>query len=435
MFFTLKHSVFPVRKACCFTLSPRFPAALDGRAFEATVEPLAGFRRYGESKKGKPLDESDLTWFESRHPLSCEDNKLTLSVRFPQEGMYILTLYDGETLIEMHEVYALESDLFACVPLRGDNHMHSIYSDGKDSPMYMAATVCRAGLDYCVITDHRCFESSLLARDYYAGTGADFIVIPGEEVHSPDNIVHIINIGGRESVTKWYLEHLANYRAAVDAELPKTPAVMGQADRYCCAASQVVFEKIKAFGGVSVLCHTHWFRDTNKLVHMNQAEDITDYLLDNKRFDVLELIAGGAHTAGTQMQISRYHDEPSMPIVGSSDAHAATKELLVPGNYTIAFVKEKTQSGIMDALREGRAIAGAADRLYGEYRLVMYGYFLLRNIYPAHDALSDQLGAKMLRYASSRDGKDSPHAKKLAEMPRPTTLFDSLKYAPDDDNE
>lgn len=212
--------------------------------------------------------------------------------------------------MERLEIYALEADLFARRPFKGDNHMHTYMSDGVDSPMYMAAASCRNGYDYCVITDHKLYEPSLMARDFFAPMGVDFLVIPGEEVHSPDNPVHIINLGGNKSVNDWWRDHEEEYRAVVLKEMESMTEPMTDADRYAAAASQVMFDRIREADGVAVLCHPNWILTNG----FNEHEDITDYLFDHKRFDALELIAGGAYEVGTQMQLSYYNDRPNMPM-------------------------------------------------------------------------------------------------------------------------
>ena len=53
------------------------------------------------------------------------------------------------------------------------------------------------------------------AKAFFEKTGVDFLVIPGEEVHSPDNPVHLINMGGKESVNDWWRYHEDEYRAAL----------------------------------------------------------------------------------------------------------------------------------------------------------------------------------------------------------------------------
>lgn len=423
MGFKFNRLVYPVRKECMISLEPVFPLTVSAdNEYFIEIRPMSGLRRYGLRNSGCAPTDADVEFFSAKHRLNVTDGALTIRVSLPQEDRYFCNIYVGEARTEILQIYALEEDLLSRTPFKGDNHMHTWMSDGKDSPMYMAAMCCRRGYDYCVITDHHKYEPSLIARDFYKGTNVDFLVIPGEEVHSPDNPVHIINLGGDESVNAWFQNHEDEYRAAVDAELAKMDAPMVEKDRYAAAASQVIFDRIKSVDGVAVLCHPGWILANG----FNETEDITDYLFDNRRFDALELIAGGAFEDGTQLQISYYHDRETMPVLGDSDSHNCFGGRLEPGNYTIVFARELTAVGIKEAVRKGLAIAGNENKLYGDYRLVKYGYFLLQNYYPEHDRLREQLGSRMLRLASSGLGADSELGTVLAD-PRPSELFKAVK--------
>lgn len=423
--FRFKHLVFPVRRNCTVVIEPVFPVTVSENVqYSMTVKPLSGLRRYGlRNTEGAPT-EADEAFFAQTHALSSVGDHLEIAVTFPQEDRYLCKLFVNGVQTDALELYALNEDLFGKTPFKGDNHMHTWMSDGKDSPMYMAAAACRHGYDYCVITDHKMREPSLIARDFYKDTGVDFLVIPGEEVHSPDNPVHIINLGGEQSVNDWWRDHEDEYRAAVDAQLADMTEPMTDRDRYAAAASQVMFDKIRSVDGVAILCHPHWILSNG----FNETEDVTDYLFDHRRFDVLELIAGGAYEVGTQMQVSYYQNRESMPIVGSSDSHACFGERLEPGNFTIAFADGLDVQSVKAAIRSGMTVAGNENKLYGDYRLVKYGYFLLQNYYPQHALQRNQLGARMIRYASSRD-EATQDILEAMKSPRPSELFVPLRYA------
>lgn len=420
MSFRFQSLIFPAGKRVKLVIEPEFPVRVDAETeYSIDVYPMAGLRRYGARRK---IDAETATFFEGKQKLTVEGGVLSVDAVLPQEDSYIVYVYVNGEKTDKLEIYALEEDLFSLNPYKGDNHMHTWMSDGKDSPMYMAASACRRGYDYCVITDHKQYEPSLIARDFFAETGVDFMVIPGEEVHSPDNPVHIINLGGNKSVNDWWRDCEPEYRAAVEAEMKNVDEAMGDKDRYAAAASQVMFDKIREADGVALLCHPHWMIETG----YNESEDVTDYLFDHRRFDALELIAGGAYEDGTQLQLSYYHQKEAMPILGNSDAHACFGDKLEPGNYTVVFAEEMTPEAIKNAIRAGMTIAGNENKLYGEYRLVKYGYFLQRQYFPGHRAMRDQLGARMLRYASARNGADSAEAKALTQF-RPTEIFPKMR--------
>lgn len=420
MNYKFRHLIFPVRKECKLILESIFPVRVDpGETYTIRFSPFSGLRRYGLRNTGHIPTAEDEAFFASAHSLTPEGDHLVIHVTFPQEDCYICRVYIADTEVAALEIYALEEDLFTKTPFKGDNHMHTFYSDGKDSPMYMAAAACRHGYDYCMITDHGQYQPSLIARDFFAPTGVDFLVLPGEEVHSPDNPVHIINLGGNCSVNDWWRDHEDEYRAAVSEELRSITEPMTEQDRYTIAACHVMFDRIREADGVSILCHPHWILSNG----LNEHEDVTEYLADHKRFDVLELIAGGAYETGTQMQLSYYKPRPNMPIVGSSDSHACFGGTLEPGNFTIVFADALTCDAIKASIRSGLTVAGNANRFYGDYRLVKYAYFLQRNYLPAHKQKRNTLGARMIRMTSS-NGNSNDDLKTL----RPSEDFAPLRY-------
>lgn len=424
MSFKMKHLVFPVGKPCKMTVQCEFPVKVDPQeSYSVRILPFSGLRPYGTRNCAHKVTAADEAFFAENQPLVPNGNELVLELTFPQEDRYVCRIYVGETVTDTLEIYALEDDLFGKNPYKGDNHMHTRFSDGKDSPEYMAAAACRLGYDYCVITDHRQYEPSLIARDFFKPTGVDFLVIPGEEVHSPDNPVHLINMGGKESVNDWWRYHEDEYRAAVEEELKNITVPMTEKDRYAAAASQVMFDRIRSVDGVSIFCHPNWIEG----VVFHQHEDVTDYLFENKRFDVLELIAGGAYEIGTQMQIAYYQDLPKMPVVGNSDAHCCFGAGLEPGNFTVVFADALEEDAIKNAVRSGCCVAGNENKFYGDYRLVKYTYFLQKNYFPKHRTQRSNLGAWMVRMASS-GGTVNAASDEKQRILRPSERFATLRY-------
>ena len=418
--FRIRYLTYPIQTPVTLYIDPIFPnMAREDIDYALEIVPFSGLRARGKA----PIAPEIRGFFYGKQPLKTEKGALVMRLTLPQEDSYVVRLYaEGVKLLET-EIYALAPDLFPLTPYKGDHHLHSWMSDGTDSPLYMAAYACRRGCDYCAITDHRKWEPSLLTQAYYAGTGVDFMVMQGEEVHSPDNPVHILSLGAEESVNDWWRDHEDEYRAAVEAQLPEIDADMNPEDRYACAASQVMFDYIRAKKGLSVFCHPHWIRW--KALH--QVEDITDYLMENRRFDALELVAGGAYEDGLHMQVSYYHKYEKMPIVGNSDAHGVANGSLEPSAYTITFAKELSAEAIKEAICAGYAIGGHDNCLFGDYRLVKYAYFLRRNFYPEHHAQRIKLGSAMQRYASAQDDGNETLRAALA-TPRPSELFASLRY-------
>ncbi|NOZ89632.1 MAG: PHP domain-containing protein [Crenarchaeota archaeon] len=68
--------------------------------------------------------------------------------------------------------------------LRGDMHMHTTVSDGRDPPQRVVLEAHRKGLDFIAVTDHDSFEGGLRARRAAEAMGLDIVVIVGNEVRT-----------------------------------------------------------------------------------------------------------------------------------------------------------------------------------------------------------------------------------------------------------
>ncbi|MFF7730580.1 CehA/McbA family metallohydrolase [Streptomyces sp. NPDC008001] len=73
---------------------------------------------------------------------------------------------------------------------RGDNHLHSIYSDGKRTPAEIAAAARAAGLDWITTTEH----NTTSAHGAWEGLwGDDLLILTGEEVTTRNG--HVVALG------------------------------------------------------------------------------------------------------------------------------------------------------------------------------------------------------------------------------------------------
>ena len=146
MSFQFKHLIYPVRKECTLILNPVFPVTVNENVeYTVKVGAYSGLRLYGlRGQKGAPT-KKDQEFFDKLHPLCVCGDHLEFTMTFPQEDCYRLWLYLDGQQVDMYEVYALEEDLFTKTPFKGDNHMHTCMSDGKETPMYVAACACRTG--------------------------------------------------------------------------------------------------------------------------------------------------------------------------------------------------------------------------------------------------------------------------------------------------
>src|SRR5690606_14840755 len=132
--------------------------------------------------------------------LQSHDGSLTFEHAFSGEQAHIIRVFrlpikdEGKDKpVGNFMVYSLHPDLFALRPYKGDFHAHTCESDGTESPAIVAANYRKNGFDFMAITDHRRWAPSIEAIKAFAGHPVDIRLFPGEEVHPPENHVHMVN--------------------------------------------------------------------------------------------------------------------------------------------------------------------------------------------------------------------------------------------------
>jgi len=167
------------------------------------------------------------------------------------------------------------------------------------------------------------------------------------------------------------------------------------------------------------------------------SRTIIDYFIENKVFDAIELLSGYyAHEEyANTLQIARYYEgykkDCNIPIVGVSDAHSCSNDLL--GDYfTIVFAKELTKDSIINNIKDLYSVAilnkpGETKRSFGPFRLVKFSEFLLREVFPLYRKLCRLEGAQMYAYLA-----DDKRAKKQLSIMKGQTqsLFNKLWAKP-----
>ena len=130
------------------------------------------------------------------------DSEGNLKFNFTADGEceYYVRIYKGEQRVEQLSIYAVDGELATRYPLRGDFHVHTTGSDGKEDPQIVCANYRRKGYDFIFITDHDKYFPSLDAISFYKDVKLGINILPGEEVHLPGTTVHIVNAGGLFSV-------------------------------------------------------------------------------------------------------------------------------------------------------------------------------------------------------------------------------------------
>lgn len=346
---------------------------------------------------------------DHRTTLKPAGGALRISRRFEGEQEHILFLErpSGETWNEVGEfrIYSLKPDLFARRPYKGDLHIHSCHSDGLESPGYVAGACRRVGMDFMALTDHRLYAPSLEAQRAYEGVAVDLRIYPGEEVHPPDNPVHIVNFGGSFSLSEILNSDEARYRAEVNAIQEKIGGLPGGVDPHQYASCLWCFDRIREGGGLAVFCHPYWFHDHR----YTPPGPLTAHLFHTQPFDAYEVVGGyglGEVDSNT-LQLARYCEERAagrgVPIVGASDAHGCEAGRLFGWYYTILFARSPELPDIIESVKGLYSVAveelpGQAARAYGPFRMVKYALFLLREVMPRHDELCQEEGRLMLSH-------------------------------------
>lgn len=367
---------------------------VDGRNYSVSLIPAEGLPEEVRWPEEKPLT------------LLAQNGALQIPCTFGPEQEYVLIVGDegGAPLAEFR-LYALDEDLFTRRPYKGDTHLHTYHSDGKESPAYVAAAGRRIGLDFLAITDHERYFPSLEAIAAFQGVPTDLRVYPGEEIHPPDNRVHMVNFGGSFSVNELFRQ--VSYRPAVQSLAETLAGLPEGVERYQIASCILVFDKIREGGGLGIFCHPYWYSHRRYDV----PHTLTDLLFERQPYDALELI-GGYHRheiESNNLQVARYHEERArgkqIPIVGASDAHGCETGNLFGWYYTIAFACSNDLPDLVSSIKSLYSVAvealpGEPLRAYGPFRLVRYAQFLLRAVLPQHDELCYEEGRLLLAYVA-----------------------------------
>lgn len=337
-------------------------------------------------------------------PCRIEGNTITARTFFRGETEHTMRVIKKNSnpknpkILGTASLYSLKPDYFALRPYRGNMHMHSKFSDGdkNETPAMMVATCRKLGQDFAIETDHRTYAGSLSAIEDFSKLPTDMKTFPGEEVHSPGNGVHILSLGASESMTDWFTNKPNEYDAAVAAETAKLPAAIPENLKHSIAASFVVWDKIRACGGIAVFSHPYW-RPTHR---QYIPAIISDYLLQTARFDAMEVLNGDS----SDLSILHYNELRAQGLkivgIGVTDAHSSKN--LEPA-YTLILAETLTFQSLAKNIRLRNCAAVDIDPIskrqtvIGEFRFSRYAIFLLKQFYPKQDEVCRQEGEWLLK--------------------------------------
>ena len=342
--------------------------------------------------------------------LTAHNGVLRFNFTFPEEQEHLVQLWKDEKKLQEFSVYSLYEDLYKLTPLRGDFHGHSHRSDGRHDPAALAGHYREQGYDFFSLTDHNRYYPGAEIDEVYSGVKLGITRVPGEEVHAPGSVLHIVHVGGKKSVTMEYIHNrevfeaeVAEYKEKLLAERPSLPE--NYHDRY--AKAMWATDKIHEAGGIAIFAHPYW----RPKDHIYNAHDkLAKELITSGMFDAYELI-GGMKQIGINRSIALWSDLRAeglrLPVVGSSDVHNVEKAWSFPNLFTVCFAKSNTPDDIIDAVKQGLSVAVEASgyeydrqyRAYGSLRLVSYAQYLLTHFFPLQQRICQGEGVAMRAYA------------------------------------
>ena len=213
--------------------------------------------------------------------------------------------------------------------LSGDFHVHAFPGDGSLSPWLLRDEAARAGLDVIAITNHNQVWTARLAR-WISNRSNGPIMIAGQEITNPT--YHMIAVG---------LER------TVDAEQAATEAA---AD-------------VRAQRGLAIAAHPsarfHGYDAKEAVAALDGTEAAHSAVHEGSEFRA-ELRAFYERARGVKATVTP---------IGSSDFHATPPKLGLCRTYL--FVTERSEAGVLEAIRSGRTLAVDGDgRLTGDAGLI-----------------------------------------------------------------
>lgn len=340
-------------------------------------------------------------------PCQVKNGYLTFTYTFPCEQEYTLRFRQisdtPKTKYQEVSVYAVEKDLYERRPLKGDLHTHSYYSDGRDDTAMTVADYREEGFDFFALTDHNRYYTGEMAREAFKEVSLGIRILSGEEVHAPGSLVHIIHIGGRESVCDIYRKHPEQYQAEV-AEIEQTLEDDNAFYRHRLAMSMWVCRKIHEVGGTAIFPHPFWKPDLYSV-----QLPLCDRLFKAGMFDAVEVV-GGMNCEKDNLTLALWQQKAmqgmALPTVGSSDSHLHDSiEKWFGNHYSYVFAVSDEPEDILQAIRDGYCVAaeqpaGSNDvRFFSkEFRLVAFSHFLYRNYFNQTWCICNGEGNLMRRY-------------------------------------
>ena len=366
----------------------------DGEIFTLTLYPIDADEDYYEPHCCVKKDAE------------ARDGAVRVSFPFEIESQYLLVMERGASRLCAFSLYALAEDLYALRPMKGDLHTHSYRSDGARDPAALAGHFREQGYDFLALTDHNRYYPGDEIDMAYAGVAGELLHIPGEEVHTPGSVLHIVHLGGEKSVAHRYIHERDAYEREIAEYLARVPETVPEDYRDRYARAMWAVDQIHAAGGLAVLAHPMWRAGGRSI---NIPVPFARLLLASGMFDAFEVF-GGIDQPLNDRQVALWQEMREqgtrIPVVGSSDVHPLQNAFSFPYNFTVAFVRERTVKGVLDAVRESNTVAvlmsgeesARRHECVGSLRFVSYAQFLLHYYFPNLARIASSEGVLMRSY-------------------------------------
>ena len=343
-----------------------------------------------------PFNDYDCNPYEKQErniiSTKAENGRLTFEYEFGSEQAYALKIaeiIDDEYYLLFNGMfYALDDDLYGLVPLKGDFHSHTIYSDGYESPDMVINAAKKYRLDFIAITDHNNYEGSEQGKKENI---PDITVINGEEFSCDYTPMHIISLGAKKAVDSQYYKigfaESPEVKQIVEADKEK---IYSDITAYAC--TQALIDKIHENEGLAVLCHAYWKPLYIGTRRMDVPESLLFDLLNNCKFDAFEIVTGSPIDDGfaTDMQFALLQNAgltaKDIAFFGVTDSHMYSTDPLCGNHFTIVFATENSEQAIIQAVRDKLTVAvekldKKIVKCYGDYRLIKYAHFLIKYVF------------------------------------------------------
>lgn len=324
----------------------------------------------------------------------CGDGLFCADFDFAEEQRYCVKCKVGEEISWSYYLYAVDPDLAALRPYKGDTHLHTCRSDGKGEPFEVACNYRAAGYDFIAVTDHgRYYPSDELQAEMGILTDR-FYVMHGEEVHPKGgSYFHVVSLNANRHVSAVFEENPDYVKAQIERIVAQED-FSALPDPYAAAYRIFIAEEIRRAGGFAVLAHPFW--ETDQEYNYQPVE--CRYHIKNGHFDALELFGGNDGTGnGNNLLELVYHELRAegcrIPIVGSSDAHTTVN----CGDYDhfskqFSLIFATGYDDLLTAVSEGRSVAVRREsdkhfRCVGDFRYAKYARFLMAEYYPYYATL------------------------------------------------